>query len=66
MEDIPDGQRRTEVLDRLWRNRGLGDFDKVGFAEFQAARLKHVQDVPEEGRKLMDTIKEMTSGKQSS
>jgi hypothetical protein len=64
-EDLADGQRRTEMLDRLWRNRGLGDFDKVGFAEFQITRLKHVQDVPEEGRRLMDTIKEMNSGKQS-
>lgn len=65
-EDLTEGQARTVVLDRLWRYRGLGNFDKVGFAEFQTARLKHVQDVPEEGRRLMDTIKEMTSGKPAS
>jgi hypothetical protein len=63
MQDLLTGQRRTELLDRHWRNRGLGDFDKVGFAEFHVARLKQVQDIPQEGRQLMATLKQMTAGK---
>ncbi|MBX9687237.1 MAG: hypothetical protein K2X27_11080, partial [Candidatus Obscuribacterales bacterium] len=58
-DDLPREQRRTEVLNRLWRNRGLGDFDKVDFAEFQVSRLKTAQDVPNEGKKLMDNVREM-------
>lgn len=55
-EDLYSDLRRTELLDKLWRNRGLGDFDKVGFAEFQATRLKNVQDIPAEGQQLMRSI----------
>lgn len=62
-EDLSKSARRTELLDRLWRSRGLGDFDKVGFAEFQASRLKHSSEIPAEGRLLMNTIKEMSAGK---
>jgi hypothetical protein len=61
-EDLQPGVRRTELLDRLWRDRGLGDFDKVGFAEFQVPRLKQVQDIPVEGRRLMETLRQMTGG----
>ena len=57
------GYHRTELLNKLWRNRGLGDFDKVGFAQFHVARIKHINDVPGEGRMLMDTIKKMILGK---
>ncbi len=58
-EELSRDARRTELLDRLWRNRGLGDFNKVGFAEFHALRLKQINDVPDEGRRLMDTLKRM-------
>lgn len=62
-QDLKSGLRRTELLDRLWRSHGLGDFDKVGFADFQAKRLKSAGDVPIEGQKLMNTIRAMISGK---
>jgi hypothetical protein len=62
-EDLQSGNRRTELLNRLWRNRGLGDFDKVGFAEFMLTRLRSSNDVPPEGKELMNLIKNMAQGK---
>jgi hypothetical protein len=34
--DFEPGLSRTAVLERLWRQRNLGKFDKVGFARFIA------------------------------
>lgn len=61
LQDLLSKPRRTEVLDRLWRARGLGDFDKVGFANFQATTIKQIAEIPEEARNLMHTIKGMIS-----
>ena len=44
--DFPAGQRRTVILNRLWRARGLGNFDKIGFAEVVAAHLRDKEQVP--------------------
>jgi hypothetical protein len=44
--DFPAGHRRTVLLNRLWRARGLGNFDKIGFAEVIAANVKNREDVP--------------------
>ena len=59
--DLTYSERRTEQLDRLWRSRGLGDFDKVGFAQFQAGRIKHISEVPEEAKRLLSLLKTMQS-----
>lgn len=63
MEDLGGVGKRTESLDRMWRHRGLGDFDKVGFAEFQAGRVRHSNEIPKEAQMLMNTIREMAAGK---
>lgn len=63
IEDLDSDIRRTSLLDKLWRDRGLGDFDKVGFAEFQVQRLKSAQDIPEEGKRLMQNILSLATGK---
>lgn len=60
-EDLYSDLRRTELLDKLWRDRGLGDFDKVGFAEFQVKRLRHANDIPAEGQQLMRSIMLLSS-----
>lgn len=60
-QDLYSDLRRTELLDKLWRDRGLGDFDKVGFAEFQVKRLKHANDIPAEGQQLMRSIMLLSS-----
>jgi len=49
---------RIEVLDRLFRIRGLGNFDKIGFAE-TAVRNLHKSDVPDDGKRIIGTIEEV-------
>lgn len=44
--DFPPEHRRTVLLNRLWRARGLGNFDKIGFAEVIASNLKDKAEVP--------------------
>lgn len=46
LSDFPPGHRRTVLLNRLWRARGLGNFDKIGFAEAIAANVRSRDDVP--------------------
>ncbi len=45
-QDFPQGQSRTAVLDRLFRRRGFGNFDKIGFAESVVENLSHPEHVP--------------------
>lgn len=49
---------RIEVLDRLFRIRGLGNFDKIGFAE-TAVNYLHKSDVPDDGKRIIGTIEEV-------
>lgn len=58
-DELTASERRTEQLDRLWRMRGLGNFDKVGFAQFQAARIRQSSDIPNDAKKLLNTLKSM-------
>ncbi len=43
-------------LDRLWRARGLGDFDKVGFARYVADHIV-AEEIPQQVRQLIGTLK---------
>ncbi|MBY0546067.1 MAG: hypothetical protein K2W95_02130 [Candidatus Obscuribacterales bacterium] len=43
---------RTSSLDRIWRSRGLGDFDKVGFAKYLAEHMSSTE-VPEQVKHLL-------------
>lgn len=58
-DELTNGERRTEQLDRLWRARGLGNFDKVEFAQFQAARIRQSSDIPDDAKSLLKTLKSM-------
>ena len=53
--------RRVPVLDRIWKARGLGSFDKIGFAEVVAKNMV-AQDVPQEARRLVKTLSEVANG----
>ncbi len=49
---------RIEVLDRLFRIRGLGNFDKIGFAETAVKNL-HKSDVPDDGKRIIGMVEEV-------
>lgn len=52
------GQRRVEILDRLCRQRGLGDFDKVAFAKILAEKIEKTE-VPEEAKVILRQLKDL-------
>lgn len=52
------GAERLDTLDRLFRIRGLGNFDKIGFAEVVAKNLNK-PDVPDDGKRIIAVIKEI-------
>lgn len=68
--DFEPGLARTTVLEKLWRQRNLGKFDKVGFAKFIAGgseaddRTAHqatpgpleVHEITPDGRLLIKTL----------
>jgi len=58
-KEFPAGQRRTVILNRLWRARGLGNFDKIGFAEVVAANLRDKNQVPKDVVKAINTIQQV-------
>lgn len=48
---------RIDTLNRLFRIRGLGNFDKIGFAETVASNLTKA-DVPGDGKRIVGAILE--------
>jgi hypothetical protein len=59
--DLPKGLRRTIALDRLWKERGLGDFDKVGFAKVALESIDDSKKVPKE---MHNIIRELSALKE--
>ncbi len=55
-EDFLSNSNRSTVLDKLWRERDLGKFDKVGFAKFVADSPCHAQEISLDGRMLLESI----------
>lgn len=51
--EIPRHGKRKGALERLFRANGLGDFDKVEFAQIAAEMLKSKEEVPEELRDFL-------------
>jgi hypothetical protein len=49
---------RTAVLDRLMRARGMGSFDKIGFARVAAEKLQ-ANEIPQDGKKIVKTLLEI-------
>jgi hypothetical protein len=54
--DFPAGQRRTAILNKLWRSRGLGNFDKIGFAEIMSTHIRDKNDVPQDVVRAISAI----------
>lgn len=51
-DEFEDNASRTSSLDRIWRARGLGDFDKVGFAKYLADHMTSAE-VPDQVKHLL-------------
>jgi len=51
-------QKRTQTLNRIWRERSLGNFDKVEFAGFVAETIKSENEIPEEFAAMIQSIKQ--------
>lgn len=61
MSEIEDtkSKSRTDSLNRLWRRRGQSSFDKIGFALVVADGMRDESDVPDDGRKIVEAVKEV-------
>gem|GEM_PF-1099187 len=55
--DLDGQERRTVILNRLWRARGLGDFDKVGFARSIVDGGIKAEQIPVEIRAIASLLK---------
>ncbi len=60
--DLSSGSRRTAVLNRVWREAGLGTFDKVGFAHTIVETVCQPSQVPSEIRGFLQAIKQLVAG----
>lgn len=52
---------RKAILNKLWKERKLGDFDKIAFAESIAASLDTARDVPEEFVQIVKFLAEVAA-----
>jgi hypothetical protein len=57
-EQFPPEIKRTQVLNKIWREKSLGDFDKVEFAEFVAQTIKTKGDVPFDFSAMIEAMEE--------
>jgi hypothetical protein len=51
-----DNVSKKEALERLWRKRGLGPFDKIGFAHAVAKSIRRPAQVPAEMKEIIERI----------
>jgi hypothetical protein len=54
--DWQDNVSKKEALERLWRKRGLGSFDKIGFARAVAKSIRRPAQVPAEMKEIIERI----------
>lgn len=54
---LPESGRRKDALNKIYRDRGLGDFDKIGFANEVVASCKKSTDVPLEMAIVLDAVR---------
>jgi len=57
-EQFPPEEKRTQVLNKIWREKSLGNFDKVEFAEFVAQTIKTRGDVPYDFSSMIEAMEE--------
>lgn len=60
--DFNNASRRTACVNRLWRKRGLGDFDKIGLARLVAREMSSPEDVPPAVAKIVEEMRALISG----
>ncbi len=60
--DIPDSGRRKAALNKIFRDRGLGDFDKIAFARQVVQSCSSASDVPQEMAKVVEAVRLTLSG----
>jgi hypothetical protein len=51
-------QKRTQVLNKIWREKSLGNFDKVEFADFVAQTIKSKDEIPKDLSAMLERMKE--------
>jgi hypothetical protein len=61
-DDFRSGVRRTQMLDKLWRQSGLGDFDKIGFAQSLTTTMTEAAEIPADIRSAILMIAERVGG----
>jgi hypothetical protein len=54
--DWQDDVSKKDALERLWRKRGLGSFDKIGFAHAVAKSIRRPAQVPAEMKEIIERI----------
>ncbi len=59
--DFRPGTSRMTVLNKLWKARKLGDFDKIAFAQSIAQNLDTAGDVPQEVVLILKFLEEVAS-----
>lgn len=57
LSELEGKERRTVILNRLWRERGLGDFDKVGFAKSIVDGGIKADQIPSEIKAIANLLK---------
>ncbi|HEY9868803.1 MAG TPA: ATP-dependent endonuclease [Candidatus Obscuribacterales bacterium] len=55
--------RRTQLLNRLWKQRGLGDFDKIGFARTVVAGKSVAGPVPVDAVEIINSVRQLLGDK---
>lgn len=61
--ELAETGRRTQVLNRLWKRRGLGDFDKIGFARTAVASKSVAGPVPADAVAIINSIRQLLGDK---
>ena len=56
IDEIGEESSNKEVLERLWRNRNWGTFDKIGFARAVTNSITNAADVPAELKQIIEQI----------
>lgn len=60
--ELPEAGRRKDALNKIYRDRGLGDFDKIGFAQEVVQSCKKNSDVPTEMAKVLNAVRAISTG----
>ena len=56
IDEIGEESTNKDVLERLWRSRNWGSFDKIGFAQATTKIITEASEVPGELRQIIEKI----------